>query len=278
MTLLLSCISRKWQTMADVDITEREGTPNEIIKRAKKFLRNGSVSLRGSKGGPCSREFKEETVLFNLNNCLELASGELDLIILANIQAFTCDDCVGTKRSRSSRCTYQFQAMPICKEMFLHLYGISYSWLRRLEHYGIHPRTRGNTKKLPSNTLPQSVTENVHCFLTNHEEENAFALPGRIPWMSKYCLWAGQKRVFGVSTRQPVKLLENKPNVVVTKPMTDPCMTCQQNTTRLVRAANFPEHEKADWKKHSKSIWTAPRSKESFTSKLVQMQPPLSAK
>ena len=52
--------------------------------------------------------------------------------------------------------------------------------------------------------------------------------------------------MFGVSTRQPVKLLENKLNVVVTKPMTDLCMTCQQNTTRLVRAANFPEHEKAD--------------------------------
>jgi len=113
--------------MADVDITEREGTPNEIIKRAKKFLRNGSVSLRGSRGGPRSREFKEETVFFNLNNCLKLASGELDLIILANIQAFTCDDCIGTKGSRSSGCTYQFQAMPICKEMFLHLYGISYS-------------------------------------------------------------------------------------------------------------------------------------------------------
>ena len=36
------------------------------------------------------------------------------------------------------------------------------------------------------------------------------------------------------------------PKVVVTKLMTDLCLTCQQNTTKLVRAANLPEHEKAD--------------------------------
>lgn len=36
------------------------------------------------------------------------------------------------------------------------------------------------------------------------------------------------------------------PKVVVAKPMTDLCFTCQQNTTKLVRAANLPDHEKAD--------------------------------
>ena len=70
------------------------------------------------------------------------------------------------QKNRNSRCTYQSQSVLICKEMFLHLYGISYSRLRRLkEHYethGIYPRTHGNTKRLPSNTLPQSTTENVH--------------------------------------------------------------------------------------------------------------------
>jgi len=171
--------------MEDVDIIEREETPNEIIERVKKFLLNGCGCLRGSKGGPRSREFKEEVVLFNLNICLELTSGELDLIILANIQAFSGNNCIGTKRSRSSRCTYQFQSVSICKEMFIHLNGIGYNRLCRLkehyERYGIHPRTHGNTKTLPSNTLPQSNTENVHRFLTNYIEENAFVLPGRIP-------------------------------------------------------------------------------------------------
>ena len=256
--------------MADTESIVREETPNAVIERAKKFLREGCGCWRGSKGGPCSREFREETVLFNLNNCLELTSGELDLIILANIQAFTHNDYVGTKRNGTSRCTYQFQSVLICKEMFLHLYGISYSRLRRLkEHYethGIYPRTHGNTKRLPSNTLPQSTTENVHNFLTNYVEENAFVLPGRIPGFksedvkvlssseTKMSVWRVYTATCETSGEQSVSYSKFVdlwqqfcPNVVVAKPLTDLCFTCQQNTTKLVRAANLPEHEKADY-------------------------------
>ena len=106
-----------------------------------------------------------------MNNCLELSSLELDLVILTSIQAFTRSDCIGGKRS--PRCTFYFQSKPICKEMFLHFYGISYLRFRRLkEHYeqhGISPRQHGNTKRLPQNTLPQSTIEDVHSFLANYE-------------------------------------------------------------------------------------------------------------
>ena len=143
-------------------------------------------------------------MLSNLNNCLELTAAELDLVILANIQVFSRDEYIGGKRSRSSRCNYQYRSILICKEMFLHLYG-SDSRLRRLkEHsdkYGIFPRTHGNTKRLPRNTLPQLVTENVHNFLANYVEV--------------YCPLAKLKRVFGERTLQHVKLLEYKPSVTV---------------------------------------------------------------
>ena len=92
--------------MADL-VPEIEEIPNQIEK-AKKFLRNGCGCSCGTKGVQCSRDFNEETVLFNLNNCLELTAGELDLVILANIQVFTRDECIGSKRSRSSRCNYQY--------------------------------------------------------------------------------------------------------------------------------------------------------------------------
>ena len=36
------------------------------------------------------------------------------------------------------------------------------------------------------------------------------------------------------------------PNVVVAKPMTDLCSTCQQNTSKLQRSANLPEREKSE--------------------------------
>lgn len=35
------------------------------------------------------------------------------------------------------------------------------------------------------------------------------------------------------------------PTVVVAKPMTDLCFTCQQNTSKLLRSANLPESEKS---------------------------------
>ena len=69
--------------------------------------------------------------------------------------------------------------------MFLILYGLSYSRFRRLkEHYednGLSKRTHGNCKRLPPNTLPHALVEDVKVFLANYVEENAISLPGRIP-------------------------------------------------------------------------------------------------
>ena len=207
-------------------------------------------------------------MLSNLNNCLELTAAELDLVILANIQVFSRDEYIGGKR-RSSRCNYQHRSILICREMFLHLYGISDSRLRRLkEHYdqyGIFPRTHGNTKRLPSNTLPQLVTENVHNFLANYVEENAIVLPGRIPGFksdevkvlpsseTKMSVWRAYTSTCEASGVQAVSYSkfaelwqQFHPHVVVSKPMTDLCLTCQQNTTKLLRAANLSELEKSD--------------------------------
>ena len=114
--------------MAELDIENSD----EIVRKVKKFMRETCGCALGLKGRPCSDQFKEETVLHNLNNCLELLSGELDLVILANIQVFTKREKVGEKRSRSPRCSFIYQTSSICKEMFLHLYGIGYSRFRRL--------------------------------------------------------------------------------------------------------------------------------------------------
>lgn len=124
--------------MADRD-PERAEDQNDLVEKTKKFLRDGCGCSHGAKGGPCFKELQEETVLFNLNNCLELTTAELDLVVLANIQAFTRSETIGTKRNRSPRSNFQFQSSCICKEMFLHLYGLSYSRFRRLkEHYEQH--------------------------------------------------------------------------------------------------------------------------------------------
>ena len=70
----------------------------EIIAKVTKFLQEGCGCSRGSKGGQCCEQFSKEVVLSNLNNCLELSHGELDLVILANIQACTNSEIIGEKR------------------------------------------------------------------------------------------------------------------------------------------------------------------------------------
>ena len=85
--------------MTEIDLVpETVESPNQIEK-AKKFLCNGCQCSHGSKGGLCTADVQEETVIFNLNNCLELTAGECDLVILANIQAFTRNECIGDKRA-----------------------------------------------------------------------------------------------------------------------------------------------------------------------------------
>ena len=120
----------------------------EIIAKVTKFLQEGCGCSRGSKGGQCCEQSSKEVVLSNLNNCLELSHGELDLVILANIQACTNSEIIGEKRKGSSRSSFLYLNRPICKDMFLNLYGITYSRFRRLkEHYeehGLSQRVHGN--------------------------------------------------------------------------------------------------------------------------------------
>lgn len=68
--------------------TERENG-DEFFNKLKKFLQDGCGCTLGPKDGPCSQQFSEDIAMFNLNNCLELSTAELDLVILASIQAFT---------------------------------------------------------------------------------------------------------------------------------------------------------------------------------------------
>ena len=90
------------------DLVESE----EIVAKVKKFVQDGCGCSQGTKGGQCSQQFLEEAVLSNLNNCLELSHGELDLVILANIQVFMRIDVIGEKRKRSPRCSFLYQSRP----------------------------------------------------------------------------------------------------------------------------------------------------------------------
>ena len=128
----------------------------EIIAKVTKFLQEGCGCSRGTIGRQCCEQFSKKAVLSNLN-CLELSHGELDLVILANIQACMNVEIIGEKRKRSSRSSLLYLNRPICKDMFLNLYGISYSRFRRLkEHYEAHRLSQKGSWKLQE-TAPQHL-------------------------------------------------------------------------------------------------------------------------
>ena len=68
-----------------------------IVAKVQKFIEDGCGCRRGSKSIQCSDQFTVETILNNLYNCLELPHAELDLVVLANIQAFTATEETGKK-------------------------------------------------------------------------------------------------------------------------------------------------------------------------------------
>ena len=81
----------------------------EVIANVKRFLRDGCGCCRGVKGGPCCQQFSEKLVLSNVNNCLELTRSELDLVILANIQAVAKIDLVGEKGKKDRDAAFYFK-------------------------------------------------------------------------------------------------------------------------------------------------------------------------
>ena len=67
-------------------------------------------------------------------------------------------------------------------------------------------------------------------------------------------VWHGYQKVCEEVGKQAVgytaftKLWQQfHPDVVIAKPMTDLCFTCQQNSTKLLRSANLPDREKSEF-------------------------------
>lgn len=106
--------------------------------------------------------------------------------------------------------------------------------------------------------------QRISKFILNFAEQHSIMLPGRIPgfkrddvkvllsFETKSSIWRKYKaastegqRVVQCSTFRKLwnKLL---PYVVICKPMSDLCWTCQQNNARIVRQVNVPEDEKSE--------------------------------
>ena len=160
---------------------ERSEDDMKETRTVEEFIRTGCGCQLGKGKRSCSATFSLGQVTEQRQKCLELSNEELDLVILAQLQAFLGDK----EDPKRKRMQYVFVGRQICKPMFLLVFAIGEKRLKNLkEHFyahGLTPRTHGNTGKLPSNTYGQSTTIDVLTFIDNFAEENAVCLPGRFP-------------------------------------------------------------------------------------------------
>ena len=127
-------------------------------------------------------------------------------------------------------------------------------------------RVHGNNKRLPTSTsLPETI-ENVVKFIRNVAEEQALLLPGRVPGfkrtdvkllpstLTKHSLWKTYQDLCNNDCSISVGFskfcdLWNQlcPFVIIImRPATDLCWTCQKNNSRIHKSANLPEAQKAE--------------------------------
>ena len=103
----------------------------------------------------CSKLFNYAT---NRMNCAEMEKGELDLVILANLNEYRCEE------SHQSRChvNYYFH-WKRCKTTYLFLHGIGLKRFKNLlSHFdqnGLVSQTHGNTKHSPTVINPFGMSQ-----------------------------------------------------------------------------------------------------------------------
>ena len=244
----------------------------------EEFMRRGCSCTKWG-GKACSRQFTTEHVKATRLSMKELTTSQLDLVLMGQLMATTntCDTTITDKkhhqshqRKRDYTTGHWHQGKQICVEVFKFLHGIGGKRLRNVSRAmktgGIAPRVHGNTRRLPKNTLSVSSVQYVIRFLMNYSEQHGLLLPGRVPGYARddikllpsskskrgiwrvYCEAAAEDTsIHTVAYTTFCRLWKSLlPSLIIMKPMTDLCWTCQQNSSAILRAANFPDRFKSD--------------------------------
>ena len=234
-----------------------------------------------ARGMQCCEQFSPEYVTSARETCTELTRSELDMAILGQLAAATntsstlSTGMLSTGRTHHAETererwytSYFHQGKPVCQKMFRFLHGIGEKRLKNLAASfrinGIRPRTHGNAKKPPHNTISFTSLQYFVHFIFNYAEQHALLLPGRVPGYSrsdiqllpssdtKRAIWRSYITAAEAdATLRPVAYTtfchlwkKLTPSIVIMKPRSDLCWQCQQNSTAIIRTANLSEADK----------------------------------
>ena len=130
---------------------------------------------------------------------------------------------------------------------------------------GMVPRVHSHTGRVPSHALVMEDIQNIVKFILQYAESNAILLPGRVPGykrddiqilpssITKRAVWKLYQHTATTLSMRNVGYStccrcwkQFLPHVIVARPMTDLCWTCQQNSTAIIRSVNLNEEEKSE--------------------------------
>jgi hypothetical protein len=132
---------------------------------------------------------------------------------------------------------------------------------KSLEREELKPRSHGNTGKTPKHALSMTDIQRVKHFLNEYAVSFGVPLPGRLPnhrnlkvtvlpskadihQIYQEAAKSLNYRVISLSEFKQL-WLEQCPKIILMKPATDLCSTCQGFTASLSKTGNLQEVEKA---------------------------------
>ncbi len=239
------------------------------LQRVKTFLSQPCFC-----GNGCQKLFNEKEVVKARENFRSMSWNEQHCFIIGQLQTFQRK----SSKSKSARTTklrerqkfnYFINAdRPVCRTMFLFFHGETLERLKRCQRSLIQVGTisplHGNTGKKPKHACSESEKENVKLFITNYAAIHGLPDPGRdlrvgqgalkiyLPAIMSYMaihriykesLEDSQKRTVGYHSFRKL-WLELAPNIVITKPRSDVCLTCENHRKAINAAIANAEEEK----------------------------------
>lgn len=166
----------------DVSLREEDAKEARLMDL---FITEGCKCTLGPKKQPCCQTLNRETIVCTRNNCLEMSTVELDMLVLANLGAHRHENASKSDNIKRTPVDYYFGGNRVCKDTFLFVHGIGPKRYKNLvAHFdknGLISRMHGNTKRLPANTISLEWTKSIYNFIKNFSTIHALPLPGRLP-------------------------------------------------------------------------------------------------
>ena len=215
------------------------------------------------KKGPCSALFSRQHYTTMRAAAAALTWGELNMLVMGEIMALT------GMETRNHTTIFHHRGHRVCRNTLLFLHWLGKRKFELIKaHYismGVVSRIHGNTGRTPTHALVMEDVKYIITFVAQYAEANAILLPGRIPGYKRSDIqilpYSTTKRAIWMMYEETAARLSQRSvayctlcnvwkkflqHVVVARPMTNLCATCQKNSAAIIRSVNLSDEEKSE--------------------------------